>query len=282
MHEVLSDPRGMINKFTRERNRLLANALKVHLGWPEEVFSRGGPSVVRIDNDAAAIHRITYTLTNAVEAGLVERPEDWFGVTMSASDIGDRVVRAPRPPIYFDPKNPQWPDFAEIAITLPPNLEQLFGRDTAKALIEASVNESVAIARAAAAKAGVVPLEASEAFAIPHTTRASIPEPSRKKQPWLAVAGDPELAAKAFRERAAFEEAYAAARKRLRNGETNVAFPRGTWRLHQEYGVRIADEPEPQTPQVEKPGPQTLQVEKAEPEATCAPANESCAMAKAG
>src|SRR5688572_23323737 len=48
LHEVVTDVRGELPRFVQERNRLFANALKCHRGWPEEVFCRAPASYVEL------------------------------------------------------------------------------------------------------------------------------------------------------------------------------------------------------------------------------------------
>ena len=119
IHEVLTDTRGELPRFLQQRNRLLANAIKCHRGWPEEVFARAPASCVALYGAAAVEKEIGYTLANCVEAGLVARPEDWPGVTITREGLGRAVIRVARPSAYFDPNNPRWPAEVVLRVTLP-------------------------------------------------------------------------------------------------------------------------------------------------------------------
>lgn len=84
----------------------------------------------------------------AVEAGLAHNPEDWPGVTHAATDIGLRTIRTDRPKLYFDPENKRWPESAEIALTVPLELESaLGGWEQARARIVKTVKQAVLKAR---------------------------------------------------------------------------------------------------------------------------------------
>src|SRR4029079_16235741 len=62
IHEVLTDVRGTLSAFLRERNRLFANAMKCHRQWPEEVFQRAPTSCVELYGPEAVTKEIGYTL----------------------------------------------------------------------------------------------------------------------------------------------------------------------------------------------------------------------------
>jgi REP element-mobilizing transposase RayT len=243
MHEVLTDTRGELPKFLQQRNRLLANAIKMLRVWPEEVFSREGPSIVALYGDDAVLQKIGYTLANAVEAGLVVNPEDWPGVTLAATDIGTRTIRVARPNIYFDGENTRWPAAAEISITVPRSLEAHVGHEGARARIVAAVNAAVEKARIAARKAGKIVGSLKRIFEVSHTTRASSFEKAGERNPTFASAGNPEMAAKAAKERAGFLVAYSDAFRAMKNAVRDVFFPAGTWRLARELGVNVISIP---------------------------------------
>jgi putative transposase len=193
MHEVLTDTRGEIARFLQQRNRLFANALKVFLGWEEEVFARGGVSCVDLYGPDAILQQIGYTLANAVEAGLALNPEDWPGVTHAASDIGTREIQVNRPEYYFDPENRRWPEAAKIAITVPPELKTSLGLEKARECINSAVNAAVNAARDAAQKAGRVLKSKAAILATKHTTKASARETHGERNPTFAAAGNSPL-----------------------------------------------------------------------------------------
>ena len=240
MHEVLTDTRGEISRFLQQRNRLFANALKVFLGWEEEVFARSGVSCVDLYGPEAILEQIGYTLANAVKAGLAYNPENWPGVTHSAADIGTREICVHRPEHYFDPENTRWPESAKIAITVPPALKALFGFEEACRRIVSTVKNAVEEARDAAQKAGRILKSKDAIVATKHTTRASAREKHGERNPTFAAAGNKEQAARALHERRTFLGAYREALKMVRDGVLGVLFPRGTWRLHRELGFGVS------------------------------------------
>ena len=143
VHEVLTDVRGNLPAFLRERNRAFANALKCHRNWPEEVFQRAAANYVEINGESALLRQIAYTLTNCVEAGLVSSPEEWPGVGVSVGEIGSRVVRVSRPKVYFDPENPVWPSEVEISIDMPELLVERYGLSKSANVLRAAIEAAI-------------------------------------------------------------------------------------------------------------------------------------------
>lgn len=237
MHEVLTDVRGELPRFLRDRNRLFANAVKVFLGWKGEVFSRSGVSCVDLVGEQAILDKIAYTLANAVEAGLAERPEDWPGVTLAATDVGTRTIRVDRPSIYFDPANKRWPAFAEISITVPRQLEAACGDEACGQIVKA-VSERVSKVRGELE--GKPVKSVTEIYETKHTTRATSYEKAGERNPTFAASGNRAEAARALHERRTFIAAYRAAMEQVRAGVLGVLFPPGTWKMHRELAFGIS------------------------------------------
>lgn len=230
IHEVLTDVRGVLPNFVRERNRAFANALKVHRKWPEEVFQRAAAHYLALHGCEAVLQQIAYTLANCVLAGLVDTPDRWPGVTVVANDIGTRIVRTVRPNIYFNADNPLWPAVAEIAISVPESLESEFGFNAARKRLREAVGRAVRMARTAAREAGHIARTVSELYRAEFTRRATSIEKRFQRAPIIAAAGDSRVAASALNEIRRFRSAYRTAREKLRRGLRDIRFPDGTWR----------------------------------------------------
>jgi hypothetical protein len=230
LHEIVTDVHGNLPAFLRERNRILANALKCHREWPEEVFQRAPASYVELCGHTAILQKIGYTLANCVEAGLVEHPRDWPGVTVDAADLGARTVRARRPPFYFDPANPVWPATVSIRIEMPKQIVRTYGtraRDAVRVAVEAAVS----VARAVARKAGYVVRTAAALCAIAVDHRARSAEPRGARNPTFASGGVAAEHRSAVSDRASFLAAYRDARRGLADVVPNRGnFPIGSWR----------------------------------------------------
>lgn len=231
MHEVLTDTRGLLPAFLRERNRALANAVKCHRGWPEEVFQRAPANCIELFGVEAILRQIGYTLANCVEAGLVHSPEAWPGVGVAAHDIGRKTVRARRPDVYFDPENCVWPEEAELHIHMPEALTDVFGVAGAFKRVRTAVATSVEKAREAARSAGRFVSTIADIFKVAFRKRSRSFETFGAREPTFAAAGNTDCLREALQQRRLFYEAYRDAFEALKQtGERCVPFPEGTWR----------------------------------------------------
>ena len=244
IHEVLTDTRGELPRFLQRRNRLFANAIKCHRRWPEEVFARSPTNCVALYGAAAVEREIGYTLANCVEAGLVARPEDWPGVTITKEGLGRALIRVARPSAYFDPNNPRWPAEAVLRVTLPEVLVKTYGSQTdARSALTRAVDAAVALAREAAAKAGRCVGALIDLLRVPFDRRATSSEPFGNRVPTFATAGVPDAVRHARHDRATFLSKYRNALEALRRKEQGAMFPYGAWRVCQEFGAAREESP---------------------------------------
>ena len=148
-----------------------------------------------------------------------------------------RVINAPRPDVYFDPENPNWPPVASIAITMPALVQQAYPGAAARAALRRAVNAAIDLARKAATAAGrFVRMTAAEIVRGSPFRRARSYEAFGQRNPSFAAAGNPMHAARALLERRSFLDAYRQALQRVQKGIRDAVFPVGTWRMHHELG----------------------------------------------
>ncbi len=234
MHEVLTDVHGVLPAFLRERNRIFANCLKEMRDWPEEVFQRKPASCIELLNPAAIAKQIGYTLANCVEAGLVDHPDDWPGVTVRVDDMGQTYVEVARPKVWFDPDNAIWPEVARIQIALPqPLLDAYETPERALDFVRSVVDESIRAARCLARALRRTAKSLREVLETPFARRARSQEPKMARVPPFACGGDGRLARAAAAEMRAFYCAYEVAIRACRRGLV-PNFPEGTWRWARE------------------------------------------------
>lgn len=244
MHEVLTDTRGNLPRFFELRNRLFANAIKCHRGWSEEVFSRTQANWVELTTPRAVIAKIAYVIANCVAAFLVRTPRKWPGVTVLVDDIGRRVVRVERPKMYFDANNPKWPAVVELAVEMPEQVrEHCGGDDEARAAIQEELDEQIQEAHAEAKRKGRPFLGAARVLKTSFKARADSWEEFGSRWPTFAAAGDVEAAASAVARLRAFRATYRECWLLVKNGERDVVFPYGTWKMAYSYGVRCEPPP---------------------------------------
>jgi hypothetical protein len=244
IHEVLTDTRGNLPRFFELRNRLLANCIKCHRGWPEEVFSRTEASYQRLLTPDAIVKEIAYVTVNCVAAFLVRTPRRWPGVKVLVDEIGRRVVTAKRPRMYLDQKSSQWPEEVELRITMPRALVDEYGdEESARAAIQAAVEQGVEQAHAAAKAQGRAFQGKDRVLKTSPMARANSWEDFRSRLPTFVAAGDRKAAASAVAELHGFHADYRDKWKRWKDGDRTVVFPYGTWKIWFCHGALRAPTP---------------------------------------
>ena len=238
LHEVLTDRLGVLPRFFELRNRILANALKVLLGWPEEVFAKTPANWVELSTPEAVIKEIAYTAANCVEAGLVRTPRRWPGAKVLVDEVGRKTITVERPEGYFDRQNPMWPESISIPIEMPDILREAYETDEeARDAIQAVLDARIRKAHADNKLKGRGYLGAKRVLKTPHTSRASSFERFGSRTPTFAAAGNPTVAAEMVRRLRAFRTAYRDAWSAWKAGARAVVFPHGTWSMRVYHGA---------------------------------------------
>ena len=245
IHEVLTDTQGNLSRFMELRNRAFANALKVLLGWPEEVMSKTSANWVELGNAEMVIEEMAYTCANCVTAGLVPTPREWPGARTLPEEVGSRIVRAERPEVYFRASNPRWPDDIELPIVMPALLDEAYeSHDDARAAIAKRTAELVEQAHQANIAAGRGYAGAKRVIKAPHHRRANSDEDFGSRNPTFVARGDQELAARLAERRRTFHAAYRKAWTAWNTGDHDVIFPHGTYKMRVVHNARCHPPPE--------------------------------------
>ncbi|MBW2463140.1 MAG: transposase [Deltaproteobacteria bacterium] len=242
-HVVHSDPCGVEPLFRRDFHRDFANCVKAIRGWPEEVFNKSRGGNVDQLNPKAVLESIAYAIANPSKAFAVRYAKDWPGAKTLPSDVGQRVIRVKRPDHYFDPKNPQWPEYVELEITMPGCLEAEYGGDEARRIIAARVKEFEQEALAESKERGIPFKGARRVMRTPHTARARSYEVFGKVNPRFSAAGDLEQARNKIAADRKFDADYDTALARWTSGDRRVRFPHGTWWMRVHHGARCRPPP---------------------------------------
>ncbi len=241
LHLIVTDVRGFLPRFLQYFHRLVSLGTKVLRGWEGPVWDHEATSEVRLLTRAALVEKIAYTLANPVAAGLVWSAREWPGATVHVNDIGRGVLRAQRPSVYLDPKNPQWPEEATLPLELPPAIEQ-DDADGFRQEVAAELERQQAHARAEMRARGLRFLGAKGASKVSPYERATSFEALRERNPTFAVGRDQgdawHRAAAAVR---AFRASYRAALERWCAGVRSALFPTGTWWMSVFHGAGIND-----------------------------------------
>src|SRR5690606_13124732 len=154
-------------------------------------------------------------------------------------DVGVRVIRVKRPPVYFNPSNPRWPNEVEIRFVMPPLLEEAFGAEGARQRIAEEVKRLEHEAWHKAEELGTSFKAAKRVMRVPHTARARSYEVFGKLNPRFTAAGDSACGAEKAAALRAFDAAYERALRRWTAGDRRAVFPYGTWWMRVHHGARV-------------------------------------------
>jgi REP element-mobilizing transposase RayT len=239
IHLVVTDVRGVLPSFLHAFHRTIALCIKVLRGWNDVVWDKQPTSVVRLETPAAIVEKIAYVLANPVAAGLVRHAHEWPGAKVLTNEIGRGTLRARRPDVYLDPKNPLWPEEATLPIALPPRVapEQA---EAFREQVAAELSRLEASAHAHMQEQGRRFLGAEQASRVAPETRATSVEPVFDRQPRFATGrGQADAYRRAAATLRAFRASYRSAIERWRAGVRGVLFPAGTWWMRIFHGACV-------------------------------------------
>lgn len=195
--------------------------------------------MVRLLTGTAVVEKIAYVLANPVSAGLVRRAREWPGAKVLASEIGEGEIRASRPDVYLDPKNPAWPEQASTPISLPPCV----GEDQAESFRRQVAEEIERLeehARAEMQREGRGFLGAERAQQVSPDSRATSLEPMFERNPTFAAGrGQADARRSAAAALRTFRSSYRMALERWRAGLRSVVYPVGTWWMRVFHGAAV-------------------------------------------
>lgn len=240
LHLVVTDVDGRLPAFLQFFHRISAVGTKVLRKWEGSLWDHNHTSAVRLLTNAAVAEKIAYVLANPVAAGLVWQPREWPGAKVDVSDIGAGQLRANRPPFFFSPKNPEWPDHATLPIKLPPDVAPA-RRARFLRKVGAELRRRVADAHEVLRSQGRKVLGAARARSVSHEERATSAEELGERDPTFATGVGQGRAVRnaAVGALRAFRASYRVARESWRAGDRDVAFPSGTWWMRVFHGARV-------------------------------------------
>ena len=245
-HLVATDGDGNFPDFMRDVNGTTAQALNVHLDREENFWSSGKPNYVDLAEGQDVIDKITYTLANPVAARLVRSRHQWPGAISSDHQIGGRVICIKRPRFYYNPR--YWPDEVWIRLGIPPPFRHL-GREEYQRLVVEATDAREDRIRQEVAREGAQFGTKRRALLVspfdrPKNAAKKTPEKQRKITPRIA-AKNAEVRKKKLSELQEFLAAYRAALARFVDGERDVVFPYGTFKMRRYLNVTCAGPPTP-------------------------------------
>jgi len=239
-HLIVTDPQGRYPDFLRHLHRLVSLGTKVLRKWEGPTWDPEQPCVVRLLTEQAVIEKLAYVMANPVKAGLVRHARDWPGITVVPHELGRRAWRVNRPDAYFDPKNAQWPETAELTLTLPPSLERSYSAEAVREAVHEELRRQERLAHQEIRKRGWRILGAERVVRLSPYRRATSFELLRDRNPTFAVGrGHRKVFFRAVAELRAFRRAYRHALEQWRAGLRSVVFPQGTWCMCRVHGAAV-------------------------------------------
>jgi putative transposase len=234
-HLVVTDPRGELPNFLRELHRLTAKAMNVCQGQWENLWSAEPCSAVRLADDDDVIDKIAYVAVNPVAAGLVEKPEDWPGLSLWT----EGAVRLAQPRAYFRVGG-ECPERISLRVAAPSGQQ----RGGWARRVQSAIAAKVAGAHRKMRAAGRAFVGRAAVLAQSFIERATSFEPRRVPVPTVA-AKNPGARKALLAIQKAFRVAYRQALEAWKVGVRESVFPFGTWWMRVHHGAPT--EPQPAT-----------------------------------
>jgi hypothetical protein len=169
--------------------------------------------------------------------------KDWPGAHTLPPHVGTRVIRVKRPPHYFDPNNPEWPEELELRLEMPVALDLDYGPELARQRIAERVRDKQHQAWNKAKRTGLSFVGARRVLKLAHTKRAKTYEVFGSLNPQFAAAGNRAAATEAVKRLRAFKVQYARALGAWTAGDRSACFPEGTWWMRVCHGARCGPAP---------------------------------------
>lgn len=171
-HTGIHDPDGNFPLFTEHFHGLLARCQNARLGRFEGFWSAEPTSVVRLVEPNDALDKMVYAFANPCAANLVDKAEDWPGVSTFLASLSTGRLVATRPRHFFREKG-ALPEVVDIRIARPRGFDHLTQAEWAE-LLTARVLEKAAEHRRHRAELGITVLGrarilAQDPFAAPKT-----------------------------------------------------------------------------------------------------------------
>ena len=243
-HMVLTDPLCNLPHFQGWLNKFSAKCLNAMHGRWENLWATGSYSAVRLREELPDIppdpysedilDKIVYTLTNPVAAGLVDRGYKWPGLWSPPSLMSSGYIEAKRPDFFR--YNGDLPEKVRTKLTPPPGFTQTPEEITNLVLGKVREKEEE-IQEAFKAQGRSFMGEKRIIAQKPEFVPTNL-EPRRELNPRVACK-DKWKRIEILQRLKEFLKEYRAAFTRFCNGESDVPFPPGTYKMRKLYNVKL-------------------------------------------
>ncbi len=238
-HTNTTDSTGDLPKFKNKFHAFVARGINAKRGRCDKFWTADAPCDVEQLTDEATLDDIVYTYTNPVEAGLVKWAKDWPGFSTYGWKFGERH-HFRRPDWFYDPENPNAPDYVELELVRPQIFMDLSDEELWQ-LIQQKIRERERELQCAMAKAGRRFRGLAKIREQRWNRAAASPEERFAVTPQVSATSSAVRVARLEYKRE-WKRRYAEERRKLLAGE-QPEFPYGTYWLRKFAGVRVAAAP---------------------------------------
>ena len=241
-HTGICDPDGNYPAFLELFHKLFAKCQNALRGRSENFWSSEQTSVVRLVDADAVVEKMVYALTNPVKDGLVEKAQDWPGVSSLSCILDGKALVAHRPTHFFREDGPM-PETTTLSFVRPQGFDEVNAAEFVN-LVRARVKQVEDDSAAERRRTASAVYGRKAILAQRWSDRPRDREPDRELNPRVA-AGSKWSRIEALLRNRAFREAYVIARTLFLEGAKEVLFPAGTYWLRRFAGRRMHPRPEP-------------------------------------
>ena len=239
-HLVVTDAEGNLPLFMGWLNKYVAKSINALLGRWENLFDNGKYSAVALRDEGAVRDKLAYTLSNPVEAGLVEKARDWPGCWSHPNLIDGAPIRAVRPRHFFR-KSGSAPTEVSLRLTKPPCFGQMSSR-AFRRMLKGDIASRESKARIRMTRRGRGFLGVQAICAQSPFQRPDNRELRRNINPRIACR-DKWKRIEAIGQREVFLRRYRQAIAAWREGKKSAVFPAGTYWMRVYAGAQCDDGP---------------------------------------
>jgi len=240
-HAGVRDVQGRVPEFLRDFHGLLARSMNAARGRWENLWASEQAGMLELVAPDAVLDKLVYGLTNPCSAHLVDKVHHWPGVSSYGHMLTGRPMKAKRPWRFFDRNNAALPDEVELRFVRPPEFVELSEEQWCDKVTAAVEKREAELSRQRLAEGiklvGRKAVRRQSAFSQPKTLaeRRGLHPRVASKNKWLRI----EALLRNKRFHARYRDAWA----RYQQGDRQVVFPHGTYKLHRMGHVRVEPPP---------------------------------------
>ena len=238
LHIVFTDLDGTAPLFVQAMNQNIARFVNCTLRRYGAMWEGGArPNYCVLPQGGDVMDKVVYTITNPVKAGLVDRHQHWPGAVSSTAHITNGRIVTKRPRKFFAKTKDLELLTRELILSPVPGAGILSQEDYGKLVSERVAAEEALIAQER---------EANGLRWFGRKNCLSLDPFDAPVKPWKPFSLRPTVSSKSeeakrcrIQRRKRFGDQYKTARKEFREGNRDVAFPKGTFFMRVYWAVDV-------------------------------------------